>query len=59
MNNLDAIQTLLAKMTGPEKAEIDEMLKTELPVWVPLVGPQSDALESPADIGRTIYEVVR
>lgn len=47
---IEEMTAILARMTGPEKQEMDELLKAELPIWVPLVGPQSEALESPADI---------
>lgn len=33
-----------------ERAEIEELLRTNAPLWVPQVGPQTAALESKADI---------
>lgn len=33
-----------------ELAEVDNILASELPIWVPLPGPQTVAYESPADI---------
>lgn len=44
------INDLLSFLTDEEKAEVDEILKAELPVWVPLPGPQTTAFESLADV---------
>jgi len=47
---IDEITKILAAMGESEKSELDSLLSKELPVWVPLIGPQSDALENMADI---------
>jgi hypothetical protein len=47
---IEEMQAILARMSPDEQKEIDALLKSDLPIWVPLVGPQSEALESPADI---------
>lgn len=41
---------LVQHLTPEERAELDELLTTGLPLWMPQVGPQLAALESPADI---------
>ncbi len=44
------ISKLLDRLTEPEKAEVDKILATELPIWTPLEGPQREAYDSKADI---------
>lgn len=44
------IARLLQVLTPDQKAELDELLTDGLPIWMPQVGPQSQALESKADI---------
>jgi hypothetical protein len=41
----------LIKLLPPEdRAELDQLLTSGLPIWMPQVGPQTDAFESQADI---------
>lgn len=47
---LAKISELLDYLTDSEKAEIDAILSENAPLWVPLPGPQTQALESEADI---------
>lgn len=47
---IEEIAGILGSMDEDERQELDGLLVSELPVWVPLVGPQSDALENIADI---------
>lgn len=47
---IEEIAGILSVMDDKERDELDALLANELPVWVPLVGPQSDALENMADI---------
>ncbi|MFA5158672.1 MAG: terminase family protein [Patescibacteria group bacterium] len=47
---IEEISGILEAMGDKEREELDDILAAELPVWVPMVGPQSDALESMADI---------
>ena len=47
---IEEINDLIGGMDEDEKAELDELLSSELPVWVPLPGPQTVAYESEADI---------
>ena len=47
---IDKLSSLLSYLTESEQAEVDAILGKELPVWVPLPGPQLEAFESPADI---------
>lgn len=47
---IEEIAGILSAMGDDERDELDSILASELPVWVPLVGPQSDALENMADI---------
>lgn len=46
----DELLGLLPHLTPEEAQEIDELLTSGLPIWLQQVGPQWDALESPADI---------
>lgn len=46
----DELVALLKHLTPEERAEVDALLTQGLPLWMPQVGPQSRALESPADI---------
>lgn len=41
---------LMKRMTDEEKVELDKLLTDGLPKWLPQVGPQTEALESEADI---------
>lgn len=41
---------LLKYLTPEERAELDSLLTDGMPLWMPQVGPQLAALESPADI---------
>lgn len=41
---------LMPYLTSEERAEIDELLTKGVPLWVPQVGPQMQALQSEADI---------
>jgi len=47
---IEEINYLIGAMDDDEKAELDELLSSELPAWVPLPGPQTVAYESEADI---------
>ncbi|OHD28151.1 MAG: terminase [Spirochaetes bacterium GWB1_59_5] len=47
---LAKISELLDYLTDDERTEIDALLSANAPVWVPLPGPQTEALESEADI---------
>lgn len=47
---LDKVNALLGLLSQGERDEIDAILADDLPIWVPLLGPQADALESPADV---------
>jgi hypothetical protein len=48
--NQAQIKELLPFMTDDEKAEISHLLTVNAPIWTPLSGPQTRALESEADI---------
>ena len=50
VHRIAEISRLIARMSGAELAEMDGMLTRDLPVWVPLPGPQTEAFDSPADI---------
>ena len=39
---------LMEHLTPAERAELDRLLTEGQPLWVPQVGPQTEALESPA-----------
>lgn len=41
---------LMPYLTSEERAELDELLTKGVPLWVPQVGPQMQALQSEADI---------
>lgn len=47
---IERIDELLAYLTEEERQELDVLLATSLPIWVPLPGPQLEAYESEADI---------
>lgn len=47
---IEKLSNLLSYLNDEERAEVDKILGAELPIWVPLPGPQLDAYESPADI---------
>jgi hypothetical protein len=44
------IRELLAYLTPEERAQVDELLTVDAPIWTPLAGPQTMAYESEADI---------
>jgi hypothetical protein len=44
------LKDLAEYMTEAEKAEMDMLLSSGLPAWIPLPGPQTEALDSKADI---------
>jgi hypothetical protein len=44
------LEAVLGAMTVDERAEFDQLLAEETPLWSPLPGPQTMALESLADI---------
>lgn len=50
LNDPAAIAAALKYLTAEERAELDALLTDGLPIWMPQVGPQSEALNSPADI---------
>jgi len=47
---IEEITDILSTLTDDERAEFDEIVGASLPVWVPMPGPQQDALDSMADI---------
>jgi len=47
---VERLSRFLAYLTDEEGAEVDAILAAELPVWVPLPGPQEEAFNCPADI---------
>ena len=47
---LNELQDSLISLSASERAELDQMLWEETPIWTPLPGPQSAALNSSADI---------
>lgn len=47
---ISKISGLMALLSDTERAEIDDLLYDETPIWVPLPGPQTLAYESDADI---------
>lgn len=47
---LKELRELQRFLTPQERVEMDRLLKASTPVWVPLPGPQTDALNSDADI---------
>lgn len=47
---LERLSGLLAYLSEDERSEIDDLLRDETPLWVPLPGPQTLAYESDADI---------
>lgn len=50
INDPAAIAEALAYLTPEERRELDILLTKDMPLWMPQVGPQSMALDSPADI---------
>jgi len=44
------LMELMKYLSPEERAELDELLTQGLPLWMPQVGPQMAALQSPADI---------
>ncbi|WP_169307315.1 terminase family protein [Chitiniphilus eburneus] len=44
------LMALMKRLTPEEQAELDRLLTDGLPKWMPQVGPQTQALESEADI---------
>lgn len=44
------IELLLQHLTPEEQAELDTLLTDDVPAWMPLPGPQSDAYWSDADV---------
>lgn len=46
----DEIAELLRYLTDEERAELDTLLTHDVPVWMPLQGPQTEAYHSEADI---------
>jgi len=49
-DQISKISGLMALLSDTERAEIDDLLYDETPIWVPLPGPQTLAYESDADI---------
>lgn len=47
---IEEITDILSTLSDDERAEFDDLINSALPVWVPMPGPQTDALESSADI---------
>lgn len=49
--NLDTIKEIVSRLSPEDQQEIDELLMTDAPLWVPLAGkPQEQAYNSHADI---------
>lgn len=48
--NIAEIADILSYLGPDEQAELDNILLSEQPIWVPLPGPQTDAYNCPADI---------
>lgn len=44
------LMELMKRLTPDEQRELDRLLLDGLPLWLPQVGPQMEALNSPADI---------
>lgn len=44
------IAEALPYLTAEERSELDALLVAGMPVWMPQVGPQTEALDNPADI---------
>lgn len=49
-HKISEIASLIDCLTEDERAEINELLSSNTPIWVPQPGPQTDAYQSPADI---------
>lgn len=47
---IEKIAELMSYLDADEKAELEQSLSDNMPIWNPLPGPQTDALDSPADI---------
>lgn len=50
LNDPAAIAEALKYLTPEERRELDRLLTQNMPVWMPQVGPQTEALRSEADI---------
>lgn len=50
MSFAEELLELLPLMTDEDRAELDKLLTVGMPIWVPQPGPQTMALENPADI---------
>ncbi len=50
MSLAEDLLQMLPVFTPAERQEIEKLLRANAPLWVPQVGPQSEALESKADI---------
>lgn len=50
MSLAEELLQMLPVFTPAERQEIEQLLRTHAPLWVPQLGPQTQALESPADI---------
>ena len=50
MSLAEDLLQMLPVFTPAERQEIEKLLRTSAPLWVPQVGPQSKALESKADV---------
>lgn len=50
MSDPAAIAECLPYLTPAERKELDLLLTESMPIWMPQVGPQMEALQSPADI---------
>lgn len=50
LNDPAAIAEALKYLTKEERAELDRLLTQNMPVWMPQIGPQTEALRSEADI---------
>ena len=44
------LKAIMAQLSPEEQKELDALLTQGMPLWVPQVGPQLEAMESPADI---------
>ena len=50
VTQLEKLSGMLAHLTLTEQAEVDDLLRAETPIWVPLPGPQTLAYGCRADI---------
>lgn len=46
---IEELSELIGMLGDEDRNELEAMIAAETPVWVPLAGPQTEALESPAD----------